>query len=227
MKKIKTLVITFDKELASKDIPKFRGAILNNIENPDILFHNHFDNSNKLNYRYPLIQYKTIDRKAALFCIANGVDVVHEFFRLPEWSININNKKIDIAVENVNVNQFVIQAWDKYFDYNIYNWLPLNEKNYRAYKELTADSEKIFFLERILRGNILSFGRGIECEFEREVKVQIIDIKKEKTLKYKDVKMHAVDAVFKTNVFLPNYVGLGKGTRIGFGVVREKKSNNK
>jgi hypothetical protein len=40
--------------------------------------------------------------------------------------------------------------------------------------------------------------------------------------------MQAFDVEFKTNVSLPDYIGLGKGASTGFGVVvkkREKKDN--
>ncbi len=218
MQRVKVLVVKFDRNLTGLEIPKFRSAVIEKIANPDILFHHH-KNDDKVLYKYPLIQYKTINRKAAIFCIDKGIEVVNQFLSLDNWNMRIGKEVSDISVESVKANQFIIQAWDKYFYYRISSWLALNEKNYKTYKELNKEEEKLFFLENILRGNILSFGKGINCNFEKEVKVNITELTKEKTKLFKDVKMHAIDATFKTNVFLPNYLGLGKGVSIGFGTI--------
>lgn len=218
MQRVKVLVVKFDRNLTGLEIPKFRSAVIEKITEPDILFHHH-KNDDKVLYKYPLIQYKTINRKAAIFCIDKGIEAVNQFLSLDNWNMRIGKEITDISVESVKANQFTIQAWDKYFYYRINSWLALNEKNYAAYKELKKEGEKLFFLENILRGNILSFGKGINCKFEKEVKVNITDISREKTKLFKDIKMHAIDATFKTNVFLPNYLGLGKGVSIGFGTI--------
>ncbi|MFW5721489.1 MAG: CRISPR-associated endonuclease Cas6 [Bacteroidota bacterium] len=45
----------------------------------------------------------------------------------------------------------------------------------------------------------------------------------EKVITYKDVKHQTFDVSFKTNIFLPEYIGLGKGVSIGFGTVKTRK----
>ncbi|MDD2636807.1 MAG: CRISPR-associated endonuclease Cas6, partial [Bacteroidales bacterium] len=60
----------------------------------------------------------------------------------------------------------------------------------------------------------------------KEVKVQITNINKEYARNFKGVKMHTINAEFKTNVLLPNYLGLGKGVSIGFGTVKSKSKND-
>lgn len=222
MKKIKLLVVKFNNELSSKDISAFRGAVNSKLENPDILYHHHIGKKEYL-YRYPLIQYKTINKKATIVAIDKGTEVIGQFLSLDDWDLNIGDKTDNMSISDIKANQFVIQAWDKYFNYKIRTWLPLNEKNYSDYKLLSKESEKIYFLENILRGNILSFGKGIGCLFEREIKLGITGLIREKTKVFKNTKMHAVDADFKTNVFLPNYIGLGKGVSIGFGNINTIK----
>ncbi|MDD2635305.1 MAG: CRISPR-associated endonuclease Cas6, partial [Bacteroidales bacterium] len=171
MKKIKSLVVCFDRELKANDIPKFRGAVLRNIKEPDIIFHNHKGEKEQYAYNYPQIQYKTINKKAAFFCVEEGVEKIHQFLNLKDWNLNIGGEAISMAIEHLKVNEFLIQAWDKYFTYYINSWLALNDKNYSTYKNLNTEDEKKFFLENILRGNILSFGKGVDCIFDKEVKV--------------------------------------------------------
>jgi hypothetical protein len=56
MDKIKTLTIIFNNEISQQQIPLFRGAIIDTMDNANILFHNHDEDN--LRYSYPLIQYK-------------------------------------------------------------------------------------------------------------------------------------------------------------------------
>lgn len=222
MKKIKTLLVKFDNRISNLDIPKFRGAVIGKMENPDVIFHHHLDDDKYLK-AYPLIQYKTINQHAAFFCIEEGTSKIHEFLKLDNWDMRIGETQHQIKLDSIKANEYLIQAWDKYFHYRISNWLPLNKENYQAYQNATGSDEKLFILEKVLRGNILSMGKGVDCHFDKEVKVNIETIVREKTQQFKEIKLHAIDAVFRTNVFLPNYMGLGKGVSIGFGVVNSVK----
>jgi len=226
MKTIKTLLIRFNNELTQREVSQFRGAIIKKLDKPDVLFHHHIVDENKFRNKYPLIQYKTINQKAALFCIEDGVESVQQFLNLDEWELQIGDKTVNIEIDYLKVNKFTIQAWDKYFSYKIYNWLALNNDNYKEHSKAKTEKDKIYILEKVLRGNILSFGKGIDCFFEHEVKVRIEHITKEKVLHYKDLKLHGIDAIVNTNVFLPNYIGLGKGSSMGFGVIKTINDKN-
>ena len=55
--------------------------------------------------------------------------------------------------------------------------------------------------------------------------VKITQVLGTKTYRYKNVKLQGFDLVFKTNVSLPDYIGLGKSVSQGFGTIcRTKKS---
>jgi len=50
-----------------------------------------------------------------------------------------------------------------------------------------------------------------------------LEVLKEKPITFKGGRRQCFDIRFKTNVFLPEYIGLGKGTSKGFGVVRRDR----
>jgi CRISPR/Cas system endoribonuclease Cas6 (RAMP superfamily) len=120
-----------------------------------------------------------------------------------------------------------MQAWDKCFNYYMQDWLPLNQKNYHVFKSLNSEIEQKEFLEKILRGNILSFAKGINWTVENEIKVRINEIIRKKIIKVKGVPRETFTLTFSSNVFLPNHIGLGKNASMGFGVIQEIKNRKK
>jgi CRISPR/Cas system endoribonuclease Cas6 (RAMP superfamily) len=120
-----------------------------------------------------------------------------------------------------------MQVWDKSFNYFMYDWLPLNQRNYQLFKSFDSEIEQKEFLEKILRGNILSFAKGINWTVENEIKVRINEIIRKKIIKVKGVPRETFTLTFSSNVFLPNHIGLGKNASMGFGVIQEIKNRKK
>jgi hypothetical protein len=80
-------------------------------------------------------------------------------------------------------------------------------------------------MERILTGNILSFAKGVNIHFEEELVCSILDIIPKGAMRYKGIHFESFDALFKINVSLPNYIGLGKGVSHGFGTIMRMNDN--
>lgn len=220
MKKIKTLFVQFDDTLAAWQIPAFRGAIIEKVGRENQLFHQH-NADNGLIYQYPMIQYKSVQQKPSLLCLGEGVDEIHKFFGLRNWDVTIGEQKHILKIHRLDLNNITINIWEKQFHYSIQSWLALNADNYKRYQSSDSLTDRIQILERLLTGNILSFAKGIEWRIERPVKVQIQELKAEKMIRYKGVPLMAFDVLFSCNVFLPNYLGLGKSASHGFGIIRQ------
>ena len=226
MKKIKLLNIIFENQLSFTEISKFRGAInskLLNIE-ASYLFHNHIKDG--FRYKYPLIQYKVYNKQASIVCIAEGTEQIHDYFNSKNYTLFIGDRKEIFKINSLKINDFTMQIWDKWFNYSIINWLALNSENHKKYESFVSEIEKEEFLENILKANILSFAKGIEWTVEKNINLKISSIKRIKKIKFKDQLKLAFDIEFKTNIFLPNYIGLGKGVSIGFGTIKEIRNNN-
>ena len=59
-KNIRTLTVIFDTEIRYKEIPLFRGAVINSMgDKANLLYHNH-TGDDTLRYYYPLIQYNCL-----------------------------------------------------------------------------------------------------------------------------------------------------------------------
>jgi len=221
-KQIRLLQVIFNLNINFSEIPFFRGAIIKTTRGKNNLFHNHSPEGNI--YRYPKIQYKLINGNASLLCVEEGIEGIQDFFSRTDWKLQIEKEKKEIKVENIKVHQHRVAVWENWFDYRITNWLPLNQDNYIKFKALEDLTEKISFLEKIMQSNILSFLQGIDLYVDEKIEVKIKSIRGERLMNYKDQQMQAFTLEFRTNVSLPNFIGLGKGSSVGFGVIKELKN---
>ena len=223
-KPINILTVQFANEISQQEIPLFRGAVIHSLENNSILFHNH--DGERLRYSYPLIQYKRIKGKAALVSLKQGTENIGELFSTKLQQFSLGTRVITPTIENIFPRNIRIQIWEHSFHYRINRWIPLNSKNYKEYRQLTDNSTKVQFLSKILTGNILSMAKGLDVRFEKEVKCEITSFTESTTIKVKGISMQCIDAEFKCNVSIPNYIGLGKHASINFGVVTKMRNKN-
>lgn len=229
MKKLRTLLVKFENELSAWETPAFRGAVIEKVGRENILFNHHVDDKQYL-FRYPLIQYKSIQSHPAILCLGEGVEEIHKLFNKSTWEINLKGEKTDLVIDKLDLGNFTLNVWDKTYTYTLTNWLALSEENFAKYKLLQNNIDRIEMLEKILTGNILAFAKGVDWHIDKEIKLRIDRIVKTKNLKYKDTHLLAFDINISTNVFLPNYIGLGKGASHGYGMMKiyrnNKNSNN-
>lgn len=207
----------------SEEITQFRGAIIHAVQGENaLLFHNHQDDS--FRYAYPLIQYKRIQRKAAIVCVKEGTEEIGKFFANANFDIKLGQKSVRLEIESIRPQQPIIQVWDSDFSYYLRHWLPLNQENYQKYVQTESLSDKIHLLEKILIGNMLSFCKGMDIVIEKEIKCCITQLDEPEVTRFKGVPIMSFGGTFKTNLSLPDYIGLGKGASIGHGVVVRKEN---
>ena len=217
LKHLRILTIRFDLPIRYEELSKFRGAIINLTKEKNDFFHNHSETG--VIYRYPKIQYKKLGGKAALVCIDEGTEAIHDFFAGFQHPFILGTDITELKVEDIKANQFNVGVWENSFDYQLANWLPLNQENYQKFNEVESYHEKMKILESVLLGNLLTFCEGIGIDPERPIKASIIRIVKEKRIRYRGQVMQAYDVDIKTNLSIPNFIGLGKGSGLGCGMV--------
>ena len=224
MRKIRILQVSFDTEIKPYELPAFRGAVAHKVGLEHHWFHNH-DNENGGTFnRYPLIQYKLDTYKGQmrpmLLCLEQGIEEAQHLFSQPEWSLNIKGTHHDLRIARLDVKQYTVQVWDRPFEYRLHKWQALGIDNYKEWKNLEGLVAKIQFLEKRLSNHIISFASGIDCRLEKPFKVEIIQIKEPEWISFKNIKVLAFTLDFKTNISMPDYIGLGKGSSRGLGVLR-------
>ena len=221
LSKIPFLTISFSNRLLPSEVTLFRGAVLSKVPKEFILFHNHDGSGFRL--AYPLIQYKSISGHAAITCVGEGTSEIGAFFSNADFDVCIGERRERLEVQNVWAKQWLLQTWSDEFTYSIRRWLPLNKKNYELFKGLDGVVERTELLERILVGNILSMSNGLGRYMDSRVTCKIVDISNTRMYRFKEVSLMGYDIEFKSNVYFPDMIGLGKGTSVGFGVVKQRR----
>lgn len=220
-KETRIVIATFKQRITDKEIPYFRGCMIKeSCNNP--LFHNHTNES--YNYTYPLIQYKTSDNNTLIVGINEGGEAIETLLK-ERISIpcTLGNHRTELELIGVRSQRIAINAQQSPLTYTIQGWLPLNSGNYRKFQETESLAERIKMLERILTANILSFAKGIGIYFTTAIHCCIQEISEEEPFTYKDIALKSFTVRFKTNILLPDYIGIGKSISIGRGIIMRNK----
>lgn len=216
--RIRVLELAFDDRLQRREIPALRGAVVNGVGREKVLFHNHL--GSQFRYGYPLIQYKSINGRPTLLSLESGVEESIGLLQINDLSLNINGRTICSEMRSISYDYFVCDFSESLISYAISNWFALNESNYSKYIDLSNEADRFSFLESILVGNIITLAKGLHWNLMHRVQVSLIRMYRERTFKFKNLRMLGFDLMFKTNVILPNHIGLGKSVARGFGVIQ-------
>lgn len=224
---IRTLTIFYDTEISYKEIPLFRGAVLKSLaDKANLLYHNHTGETT-FRYSYPLIQYKRLKGKAAITCIEDGTDIIGEFLSKGINVLPLGDRIVESRIVSVVPSKTTIRLWNTSFSYRLKRWLPLNGKNYHLYQLADNDIKKKELLEKVLRGNLLSMLKGLNIFLEKELTAKIISMEKPYIIYNKGIALMAFNIIFESNLSIPNNIGIGKNTSIGYGVVHLEQKDKK
>lgn len=210
-------IVSYNGKLKYGEEQMFRGAFLKKLgDHASLLFHNHTENG--LRYSYPLIQYKIVDEKPTIVGIGSGGEALLDIPR--EFELMIGKQQRKFTLNNINIEPYVPEIADEPKMYIIKRYIPLNSANMEEFDSFPALSDRICFLENIINANYLAFFKGINYHCDVEIQTVISSIERQYDLYYKGVKFYGFDMKFITNVLLPDGIGLGKSSSVGFGTLR-------
>jgi hypothetical protein len=222
MLRLSRLTVRFKNAITQSEIPLLVDAIARkSLKNKD-MFHQHIVSGSR--YIYPLIQFKKIKGQAAIVCMGEGTESVGGFFSSAGEHITVAGKEMATDIERIKAETIIVQAWNNNFTYTIRKYLPLSSDNYIEYQKITDDSARNMFICSMLRANILLFTESLGIQLDREIVCMITEFEEKAKVKYKNHTFVSFDLKFKTNISLPDFIGLGIGVSHGFGMVARVKS---
>ncbi|MEA5428907.1 CRISPR-associated endonuclease Cas6 [Arcicella lustrica] len=217
MQTIHQTIIRFPEiQLATRDAHKLRGYFGNIFQEYSPLLHNHLE-SGESAYRYPLVQYKVINRIPTLVGLNEGADLLINLF-LKIKTLQIEDKTYQINQKNIESKTLEIGLSNELHSYRFQTlWMALNQENHQKYlRNTTAEQQKQ--LNILLQNNILSYFKAMNYWVNGQVMGMLQNVY-EKETKFKDKSMIAFQADFVSNAVLPSFIGIGKSVARGFGTL--------
>ena len=216
-------IITFPEiRLSARDAHKLRGYFGQLFQERSPLLHNHLESGSGYRYAYPLVQYKVVEKTPMLIGFLEGAHLLRELF--------LEIKELDIEGRLYTIQSKYIQCIEPKIGYATellaYQfktlWMPLNQKNYSRWRDKNPEERKAM-LTQLMVNHILAAFKGLGHRMsEGEYILAHLDLEARHT-QFKQQKMMAFQGHFISNVYLPNYLGIGKSVSRGFGTVLPKK----
>ena len=155
---LKILRLTLHSDAPMRgDAAKLRGFFATSF-NEHALLHQHV--TDKLIYRYPLIQYKMLDGSPLVMGINEGAEVLKDIYDKFD-EIKLGESNYTIMERGVTVKSEEFGCTEEILSYSFaMPWLALSQENYAKYVA-ASEEERRDLLRRILVGNILSASKGL------------------------------------------------------------------
>jgi len=142
MQTIHQTIIRFPEiQLATRDAHKLRGYFGNIFQEYSPLLHNHLE-SGESAYRYPLVQYKVINRVPTLVGLNEGADLLINLF-LKIKTLQIEDKTYPINQKNIESKTLEIGLSNELHSYRFQTlWMALNQENHQRYLHNSASEQQ-------------------------------------------------------------------------------------
>lgn len=219
--KIRYLIVKWnDVIIEPRDIPKLRGFFLTQFPE-NHLFHNHLPGQ-KFSYKMPQIQYRIIDKHPALLAINEAIDLAKQVF-LEVGKLEINGKTIISNEREMILREEDFGQSKEYYNYYFASpWMALNQENYGAYNKLDTFN-KNQKLKTILKNNLKTLSKAFQYWIPDTENLNVDGWFHPADVNFHNQTMLCFTGEFTTNFLIPEFLGLGKQSARGFGVVRKKE----
>ena len=200
------------------DATKLRGFFATRF-NEYALLHQHL--TDRLIYRYPLIQYKMLGGSPLVLGINEGAQVLKEIYDKFD-EIRLGDSSYSIMERGITVKSEEFGCCDEIHSYRFATpWLALSQENYPKYRDASWETRKDL-LRRILVGNLLSASKGLGYVATQHIRLEVGRMQDEICL-LKGMKVTGIRGEFTASFAIPDFMGLGKSVSRGFGAVTRLK----
>lgn len=209
----------FSLPLRFKEIARWRGAWCELVGWDVDYFHNHNAKDGSVIYRYPLLQYRAWKRRASFVAFQEAVPPIQEALIGMDWELRWEDTLTTLSLQQMHMRTHELYLDSKWHYYKLHNYLPFNSKNFANWQELELLTDKIQFLNKLIPNHILGFANGINWRLEGYFDVQLTNFIGQRPMTLHNIVFPTFTLEFRTQLFLPSGVGLGKGVSHGFGTL--------
>ena len=216
---LKILRLTLHSDAPMRgDAAKLRGFFATSF-NEHALLHQHV--TDRLIYKYPLIQYKMLQGSPLILGINEGADVLKEIYDKFD-EITLGESKYHVMERGVCIKSEEFGCTEEIHSYRFATpWLALSQDNYARFQNASRE-ERRELLRKILVGNILSASKGLGYVAKEHIRLEVGRMQDEICL-LKGTKVTGIRGEFTATFAIPDFMGLGKSVSRGFGAVIDLK----
>jgi len=213
---MRLLHLIFDLNLPESKLEGFRAAVARAAGFEQDLFHNHRADGS-VQYRYPLVQYRSKDGKASITGLDAGAEAIYEWYQKADSRLFWNGREHQINIDRLEINEYALQYQEPPGQYRLNKWVALNQRHYPNWQSLPDHKARITELDRLLVAHILTFCRAVNWRLPERLEAGTLRIEDDSFFRLKGNGLLTFDLVFQSNLVLPPFIGLGKGVGHGFG----------
>lgn len=173
--------------------------------------------SSGLLYRYPLIHYRVIKGRAAIFGLSEGAEAIRHWLLKHSGTLQMGGRDYDLYIDGMKEQPHELRMLPYMQGYRLMDYVPLNQENYRIWQKAQNYHARIDLLERMLTGHIISFANAAAWRIPERFKVEIMLVNDTRSIKLHGVSRLAFNLIYKTNIDLAPGIALGRGISHGFG----------
>ncbi|MEN0005358.1 MAG: CRISPR-associated endonuclease Cas6 [Bacteroidota bacterium] len=206
------LHLIFEQAIAPKDLSLFSTTLLSQWSDAGELPSLRRDRS----AGYPNIQFKVRHYfghcRPMLFAMGMEAQFLFD-------ALQAGYTTLPAAIADMRLLQLRLGTRKHFFDYQLFNYKALNATYAKQYALLTNQPSQVAFLHSCLQQHLGSLLEGLGM-VPSGILLRDIRLRRRKCIRWKGRSEYGFDLQFTTNVFLPEYIGVGRDVRCGFGVVR-------
>ncbi len=220
--KLKTSLLTWqaDKPIM-EDANKMKGFIANKYREYPI-FHNHY--GSRYLFVDSRVHYMVINHIGYILGIEEGAEAIKMLSAFNELRLGNSIYRVKPVFCD---KEEIISPTKEFVQYDMISyWLPYNSDNYEISKTLKDRTEKKYFINKILRDNIISLCKGLGLNVEKGRHTIYVHSRFKKSISFYKMRRTSYIGEFRTNMILPDFFGLGEKVSSGFGIVKRRLEND-
>jgi hypothetical protein len=164
------------------------------------------------------VQCKQIKTLLMVIGVGQGADLLREIsgignvLRTGEACFTVSGKDMDIRNEMFGITG-AIHAYEF-----LTPWLALNQQNAKKFYDLKGKPERDSFMQKILTANLTVLAKSVDYDLPAPVACECRVRFKRERINHENVMVFL--GTFRTNLRIPDYLGIGQSVSEGFGTIR-------
>ena len=173
---------------------------------------------------YPLLQFKTRYShgrlEPMLMVIGQKIAALQQLINAESRFIRFGQRTEALDISYFKPLTFEMRTDQGFHTYNLFKYHAFNQENYQTFRGLSDSKAQLVFLEELLRGHLETFVKGVGWMPDPPIIVKNLQLKQQDILHCPEYKPHCFDLRFRTNLWIPEHIGLGRRVSLGFGTLR-------